>query len=399
MTDIKYNDCSSRVGWPEGLKRCTKCVIPETQDAVTYDLEGVCSVCKNIEHKHKIDWNQRRKDFETLISKYKGTGDYDCILPFSGGKDSTFQAYTLVKEFNLKPLIVTFDHGFFRPTHIRNMERTVKKLGADHLRFRPNWQIVKKLMLEALKRKGDFCWHCHTGIYSYPMRIAAKFNVPLIIWGESVAEYMSYYDYDSNWEEVDEERFNKCTNLGITAEDMIGMINDPNITARDLLPFTYPKREDLQKIKFKSICLGNYIPWNPKKQSKLIAKELDWESEEKEGVPPEYGYEKVECAFQGIRDYLRFIKRGYGRTAHLVSIDIRNGEMNRDEAKELTAEYDGKRPASLDLFLKTLDISEEEFDEIAKSHMVSPYVHDFSKKTTGKKLHDQDEWNIDEKVC
>ena len=389
------DSCTGCSGFPESLKRCTRCVIPETQDAVTYDEKGVCSVCKTIEYKNaKIDWAKKREEFEELLKGYRGQGEYDCIIPFSGGKDSAYQAYTLVRDFNLKPLIVCFDHGFFRPNHLKNVDKTIKTLGVDYLRFRPNWQIVKKLMVEALKRKGDFCWHCHTGIYSFPMHIAVKFKIPLIIWGESVAEYMAYYDYEKNWEEVDEERFNKFTNLGITAQDMLGMLNDPNVHARDLLPFTYPKLSELKGIKFKSICLGNYIPWDVKKQSEIISRELGWKGDEVEGRPSEYYYEKVECAFQGIRDYLRFIKRGYGRTAHLASIDIRNGRLTREQAKKLTCEYDGKRPASLDVFLKTIGLSEEEFNEIVASHMISPYKHDFSKTERGKKLHDQDEWTI-----
>ncbi len=387
--EIKYGS-----GLPNFLKRCTKCVIPETQDAVMFNEKGVCSVCQSIEYKQtKIDWNARKKEFEALLDEYRGKYDYDCIIPFSGGKDSTFQAYTLVKDFGLKPLIVSFDHGFFRPNHLRNVEMTIKKLGVDFLKFRPNWHIVKRLMIESLKRKGDFCWHCHTGVYSYPIRMALKLNIPLVIWGESVAEYMSYYDYTVQ-EEVDEERFNKFTNLGITAQDMVGMLNDPKITERDLLPYTYPKPGDLRRIKCRSVCLGSYIPWDVKKQSAIIAKELGWQGDNVEGIPGEYYYEKVECAFQGIRDYLRFIKRGYGRTAHLVSIDLRNDRMDRNKGLELTAKYDGKRPASLDVFLKTLGLTEEDFNEIAASHMVAPYKHDFKNTPKGEKLHDQDEWTI-----
>ena len=88
-------------------------------------------------------------------------------------------------------------------------------------------RVVGKLMLESLKRKGDFCWHCHTGIFAYPMQIAVKFNIPLIIWGESSAEYTGYYDFDEeNFEERDEESFNRYINLGINAEDMYGFIKD-----------------------------------------------------------------------------------------------------------------------------------------------------------------------------
>jgi len=376
------------------MKKCAKCLIPETHEMLIFDKEGVCSICRQIEYKNtKIDWQKRKEEFEELLNQYRGKYDYDCIIPFSGGKDSTFQAYTLIRDFKLKPLIVSFDHGFLRPTNLRNTERTLKKLGVDYLKFRPNWKVVKKLMLESLKRKGDFCWHCHTGIYAYPMRIAVKFKIPLVIWGESTAEYTSYYSYEEK-EEVDEERFNKCCNLGITAEDMLGMLKDSTISERDLLPFTYPKISELKAINYRSICLGNYILWDTKKQAALISKELGWKGDLKEGVPEEYYYDKVECAFQGIRDYLKYIKRGYGRAAHLASIDIRNNRLTREEGEKLVNKYDGLRPASLDLFLKILGITEEEFNKIAASHAVHPYKHDFSKTKNGKPLHDMKDWYL-----
>ena len=121
----------------------------------------------------------------------------------------------------VKPLVVQFDHGFMRPRILENNTRTFKKLGVDVISFRPDWTVVRKLMLESLKRKGDFCWHCHTGIFAYPMQLAVKFNVPFVVWGEPSAEYTSYYGYDEK-EEVDERRFNRFVNLGITADDIRG---------------------------------------------------------------------------------------------------------------------------------------------------------------------------------
>ena len=246
-------------------------------------------------------------------------------------------------------------------------------------------------MLESLKRKGDFCWHCHTGIYAYPMQIAVKYNIPLIIWGESLAEYQSWYNYATQ-EEVDEERFNKCMNLGITAQDMIGMLNDPKITMREMEPFAYPSLKELKRIKYKSICLGSYMPWDTWTQSKLIQKELEWEPDLVEGVPPAYNIDKTECILVGVRDYLKFIKRGFGRTAHLTSIDIRNKRLTREKAIELVNKYDGKRPSALDVFLKMLDITEDEFNEIVAKHVISPYEHNFSKIEKGKELYDIKEW-------
>lgn len=393
--DIIMNIKKNNSGEPgiKILKRCSRCLLPETHETIVFDGSGVCNVCRQIEYKaEKIDWRKRKDDFIELINLYKGKNSYDCVVPFSGGKDSTWTLYYLIKKCGLKPIVVQFDHGFMRPNLLENNIRTFKKLGVDFISFRPNWQVVKKVMLESLKRKGDFCWHCHTGIFSYPMQIAVKFNVPLVIWGEPSSEYTSYYSYEQP-EEVDEKRFNRFVNLGITAEDMSGMIE--GLTLRDLEPFRYPSLKSLRAIGYRSVCLGSYIPWDIKKQSAIIKKELGWKGDKVEGVPDQYNYEKIECAMQGVRDYLKFIKRGFGRVTHLASIDIRNNRLKREVGLRLVKKYEGKRPASLDVFLKYLDISEKEFNDIALSHVVSPNQPLIKKISRGIVLPDQKTWNKD----
>lgn len=373
------------------LRRCSRCMIPETHETIMFDEHGVCNICRQHEFKKdEIDWTARRLEFAELIERYRGKSQWDCIVPFSGGKDSTYTLYHLVSEYKVKPLVVQFDHGFMRPQIHENNVRTFKKLGVDALSFRPDWKVVKQLMLESLKRKGDFCWHCHTGIFAFPMQIAVKFTIPLVVWGEPSAEYTSYYGYDEK-EEVDERRFNRFVNLGITADDMEGMI--PGLTARDLEPFRYPPLKDLRRVGVRSVCLGSYVPWNTKRQSELIARELGWQGSAVEGVPPEYFFEKIECFMQGVRDYLKFLKRGYGRTAHLTSLDIRHGQMTRAEAATLVDTYDGKRPASLDLFLEATGMTEDEFMEIALTHVVSPWQPDPGRIEPGQPLPDHDRFS------
>ena len=372
--------------------KCSRCLLPETHETIFFDEDGVCNVCRGIEiKKNEIDWSQKKHEFSLLLDKYRGKHDYDCIVPFSGGKDSTNTLLTLVKDFGLKPLVVSFDHGFMRPTVLSNREKTFKILGVDHLNFRPNWKIVQSLMRESLRRKGDFCWHCHTGIFAFPIRIAVKFEIPLVIWGEPSSEYTAYYSYDEV-EEVDERRFNRYINLGINAEDMVGML-DGDISMRDLMPYTYPNVTELRKLGFRSVCLGSYLPWDVKTQVNRINKELQWEGDQVEGVPSNFDYEKIECSMQGVRDYLKFVKRGYGRTSHLASIDIRNGRLSREEGTDMEKEHDGKRPASLDLFLEHVGITESEFNKIASSHTVKPYTHDWGATVRGDKLWDHELWD------
>jgi hypothetical protein len=277
-----------------------------------------------------------------------------------------------------------------RPVVEKNVTNIARKLGVDIHHFAPSWKVVQKLMLQSFLEKGDFCWHCHTGIFAYPMWVALRNQIPLIFWGEPSAEYTAYYSYDQP-EAVDEKRFNRFVNLGISAEDMLVRL-EGLVEERDLRPFSYPSLKELRKLKYCSVCLGSYIPWDVRKQVDIIKKELGWKGTEVENVPPGYSYEKIECQMQGVRDFMKYIKRGYTRPSHLSSIDIRHGRMTREKALKVIEDYEGKRPPSLDLFLEFTGITEDEFLEITMSHMVSPFEYDPGKSKNGTKTPDFGEW-------
>lgn len=378
------------------LKKCVRCGLPETYETIEFDAAGVCNICTQRDYKaERIDWAARKRMLDDLVESYRGKHDYDCIVPFSGGKDSTYTLWYLMKEYRLKPLVVRFDHGFMRSRLNENNERTFKKLGVDVMTFTPNWKVVKRLMLESLVRKGDFCWHCHTGIFSYPMHVALRWGVPLVFWGEPSSEYTAYYDYrDDEIEEVDETRFNRFVNLGITAEDMAGMIRDDfDLDPRDLAPYAYPRTRDLKRLGYRSVCLGSFVPWDVKSNVALIQRELGWRGDQVEGMPwNAYPYEKIECYMQGMRDYIKFLKRGYGRVTQMTALDLRNGRISKEEAERLVGEHEGRKPPSLRLFLEYLDLTEEEFNAIVAKTVVPPHEPDPAGMPEAPRTWDFDRW-------
>ena len=299
----------------------------------------------------------------------------------------------------MNPLVLRFDHNFLRKNVLLNTEKTLNKLGVDFINFKPNFSIVKKMMFESLIRRGDFCWHCHVGVSAFPINSAIQRKIPLLFYGEPSAEYSSFYRYD-DIEELDVEKFNKVGNLGINAEDMLEMLNEryPNdkITKKDIEPYIFPSQREINKNKIKAVYLGNYLSWDVKKQVEIIKSELNWEGDKVEGIPPEYDYEKIECMMQGVRDYIKYLKRGFGRTAHLTSIDIRNKRMSRDKAVELSNMYDGKKPKALKLFLKITNMEEDEFYKIIKQHVVSPHElpsrEELDRNSSNIKPQDLDAW-------
>ncbi len=380
------------------LKCCAKCNLPETYETIEFDIKGVCNICRSAEARDdNTNWGERKKLLDALIEKHRGKAAYDLVIPYSGGKDSTFQLLYLMREYKIKPLVVRFNHGFMRDTIAENNLRTFKKLGVDVIDFQPNWHVVKKLMLESFKRKTDFCWHCHTGIYSYPLRVALMYQVPLVFWGEAQADITGYYDHlNDEIEYEDDKKFNMIRTLGITAEDMHDMINTPEdpVDVRDLTPYTFPPVKDLMKMRYCSVPLGSFIPWDYKDNTEEIKRELGWKADQLEGVPDELNPhgEKIECFMQGTRDYIKFIKRGYSRVAQISAFDVRSGRLSTEDAVKLGAEFDGQKPPSLEIFLEYMGLTEEEFNTIVKPMAIPPYDHKFDAKGDAVKTWDFDKF-------
>ncbi len=165
-----------------------------------------------------------------------------------------------------------------------------------------------------------------------------------------------------------------------------------------MLPFKFPDKESLDKLEVKSIWLGNYIKWDTKDNVRIIKEELDWKGQMVEGIPPEYDYEKIECKFQGVRDYCKFIKRGHGRTNHLACIDIRSKRLDRETGMKMTLEYDGKKPRSLEYFLNFTGISEKDFIDMVKQNKIGNWTSNLDDIVDnlefGEELPDMKDWKL-----
>lgn len=347
------------------LKYCSKCLFPETKPDLLFDNDGVCSACLAAEMKNKgIDWKLKEKEFFEIVNHYKKpkteTG-YDCIIPVSGGKDSTYQAYFMKKICGMNPLCICFETTYVTEIGQKNLDN-ISKLGIDVIHFKKDYNVYKKMVIEGFKRVGDEMWPNHLGIFTIPVMFAVKLNIPLIIWGEN-----SQQEYGGpNLESVKNTFLNRKWLeefgglLGNRIQDMIGV---EGLTEKELTPYFYPSDEDIERVGVTGIFLGSYFFWDARKQLEIVVKN-GFSVKDDGPVEGTYtNYENLDEKIHGLHDYLKFVKYGFGRATDHANIDIRNGRLNREEAINLVRKYDGKYPYfGVKSFMEYSGLSKEEID-------------------------------------
>ena len=349
----------------EGLQYCVRCCMPETQEGILFDQFGICQACQSSEQKIHIDWKEREKALSEILEKAKETaGDnYDCIVPISGGKDSTFQLHVLVKVYKMKPLAVTFSHNWYSATGWYNLQNTLEQFNVDHFMFTPNRDLVNRLARSSISAIGDSCWHCHAGIGAFPLQVAARFKIPLLIWGESIAESSGRASYFNPIRKFDREYFTK-----VSAKMRPDQMVSDTLSSKDLFPFNIPSAEECEQTGVFGLHLGDYIFWDDERQTEFVRDTYGWRETEMEGTYKRY--KSAECIMAGMHDFTCYLKRGYGRGTFHASVDVRNGLLTREEGLGLASEYDPVRPEALDYFLEITGLSEEEFYEIMEQKRV-----------------------------
>ncbi|MEZ4792888.1 MAG: N-acetyl sugar amidotransferase [Gelidibacter sp.] len=352
------------------VKYCKLCLFPETKPDLYFNDEGVCSACIAAESKFEsIDWEQREKDFHTIIDKFKlkeNEVGYDCLIPVSGGKDSTYQAYFMKEVCGMNPLCVCFETTKVTELGRRNLDN-ISKMGIDVIHFKKNYNAYRAMVKEGFIRVGDEMWPNHIGIFTIPIHIAVKFKIPLIIWGENPQQ-----EYGGPLESIEK---NKLTRrwleefgglLGNRIQDMIGV---DGLTAKDLTPYFYPSEQEMETIGVTSIFLGHYFFWDARKQLEIV-KQHGFEVKEDGPVEGTYtNYENLDEEMHGLHDYLKFVKYGFGRATDHACIDIRNKRISREEGIKLVKQYDGKYPHhSISAFVEYSGMEKHEIDAIIDSY-------------------------------
>lgn len=343
------------------MKFCKRCLYPENHALnIILDDEGVCSGCRVHEEKYEINWDERWSELCTIVDHYKareGTS-YDCVIPVVGTGDDFFVVDLVKNKLGLNPLLVTYNTHFSTKVGVRNLARLITELDCDHMMSTVGPDTVKEITRISLKKMGDIYWHVLAGSQTFPVQVATKLDIPLIIWGvngwlDQVGMF-SHHDRVEMTKKVRKEHALRRQD----AESLIG--ESTHVSKKDLQAFTYPSDEQLENSRVRGLYLGNYVFWDSQKQIEGMIEKFGYETNEEQRTFNRY--ESIYCANNAsVHDYVKFLKFGYGKVSDHVARDIRLKRMTRSQGLALIKKYLPQKPAALDEFLDWVGMDESEF--------------------------------------
>jgi len=325
------------------MKYCKNCIMPDTRPDQIFNKEGICNACVSFENNKKsVDWDKRSKELEKIIEEAKSKSDnWDCVIPSSGGKDSTYQAIW-AKSKGLNPILVTATTCDLSEIGRKNLDN-LKNLGFDTVEISNNPDVRAKLNKICIDLIGDISWPEHVSIFTAPIKFALSYKVPLILYGENPQiEYggpeksLSNYNLDRKWM----EEFGGL--IGLRVSDLIEI---HNFSKKELSIYEYPSQEDLNKFPIKSIFLGYFEQWDSIRNFE-VSKKNGFLSYDQGLEGCYFNFEKLDNYQHGIHDYFKFLKFGFARATDQLSYSIRRNLISRDEALKKLKTLEGKFPKS-----------------------------------------------------
>ena len=324
--------------------------------------EGICNACIAHSQKPVINWSKRERFFQDIVGNAKSrSSGYDCVIPVSGGKDSTWQVIKCL-AYGLNPLAVTWKAPARTEIGVKNLANLVS-LGVDHIDYQVNPKVEKKFLYQSFVRYGTTGIPMHMALFNIPLKIAVQFDIPLVVWGENPA-----FEYGGTEEErigfkLDGRWLRKYgVTHGTTARDWV--LGD--LTEKELTPYFGPAEEKLDQKGTLAIFLGYYFEWDPETTFQ-VASANGFQSQTSGPKTGYYNYADIDDDFISIHHYLKWHKFGFTRTYDNLSLEIRNKRIARDQAIQILRERGDETPYDdVSKFCDFIEIPVKHFFEIAE---------------------------------
>lgn len=347
---------------------CKRCLYDTTHPlGLVIDDEGICSGCRIHEEKDTLNWKERWQTLERLVQDYrcKDKRNYDCIVPVSGGMDSYFIVHMVKEKLKLNPLLVTYNKYWNTPLGIRNLSNLRIKFNCDILTQNINPMSVKRVVKTTLRSLGSIYWHCIAGQTVFPVQIAVRKKIPLIIWGAHQGmEQVGMFSHEHEVEMT--RRYRKDHDLmGYEADDLLSDFDV--LSERDIWQYRYPEDEEINSVGVRGIYLNNYVRWDPKAQHELMISKYGYETAKFDRTFDCYDY--VDCYnYMNLHDVIKYYKTGISKVTDHATREIRHGRLSRADAVELVPHHQSLDPLYVDMFCEWLGIDEKSLQYVIDMH-------------------------------
>lgn len=330
-----------------------------TRPRISFDDRGWCNACRWMEKKKELDWDARQIELQQLLDKHRrNDGNFDCLVPVSGGKDGSYVAYNLKHKYGMNPLALTVTPALPLEIGEQNLKSFVAA-GYNHITINPAYEAMRILNRVGLLEMGFPYYGWLTAIQAGVVRMASQLGISLIFYGEDgEVEYGGSTETDKN--PIYDVQYMKKIYLEGGYEKVI---KESRIDKTDLHFFTFPSDQELQRSPIDITHWSYFENWDPYRNY-LVAKEhCGLKEAESTNSGTFTNFAQNDQALYALHTYLMYLKFGFGRATQDASIEVRRGAMDREQAVNLVNLYDGHYPEEfLDLYLDYYKISREQFD-------------------------------------
>ena len=382
-------------GLPEKVEFCSNCVmsnqrpnseiefkhsIKTKKKTLNLDKNKICDACLNAEEKEKINWKERENQLIKLLDKYRSKdGSYDCIVPGSGGKDSAMQAHLLKYKYGMNPLTITWPPILYTDYGYKNWKNWINS-GFDNISFTPNGRIMKLLTKLSVENLFHPFQTFILGQKNLAPKIASKYKIPLIFYGENEAEYGNpIADNNSSLRDKSYFSYSNIDQLFLGGVSIKYLKEKFNLSNADLEIFLPINESDLNETQISVHYLGYYLRWIPQEAYYYAVENTNFKARPFRTQGTYSKYNSIDDKIDDLHYYTTFIKFGLGRASYDASQEIRNGHLTRDEGIALVKKFDGEFPNKyFSEIMDYLSIDAEYFKNELTDKFRSPHLWDKS---------------------
>ncbi|PIQ84428.1 MAG: LPS biosynthesis protein PseA [Candidatus Omnitrophica bacterium CG11_big_fil_rev_8_21_14_0_20_63_9] len=361
---IKATDAQldAKYGLPKEVRFCTRCVMSNQRPAsmpefrhrpdrrgakyLHIDAQGVCDACRYADKKEQIDWKIRESELLRLLDTHRcADGGYDCIVPGSGGKDSAYAAHLLKYKYGMHPLTVTWTPTLYTDYGWRNFRNWIEVGGFDNVTFKPNGRVHRLLTRLAIEHLLHPFQTFILGQKNLAPKMAARFGVPLIFYGESEAEYGNpIAETATSLRDASYYTMRNLEDVYLAGLPIPALMERHGLSLNDLSAYLPADGEALASSKIEVHYLGYYLKWTPQEAYYYAVEHTGFQARPFRTEGTYSKYNSIDDKIDDLHYYTTHIKFGLGRASYDASQEIRNKHLTREEGVALVRRFDGEVP-------------------------------------------------------